>query len=102
MLELGARVPALLSHCAGAALSDAQVAQLAAAAVGAVASGARAEEALGGAAAAPPPPVREGLAGLAMLVAEAARLSLTGAELKGATQSAPLPAAPRFSAASSH
>lgn len=83
MMELGARVPALLAHCAGAALSDAQVAQLAAAAVGAVASGAQAEDALGPGAAADAA-LREGLAGVATLVAEAARLSLSAAELKGA------------------
>jgi hypothetical protein len=82
MLELGARVPVLLAHCAGSALSDAQVASLAAAAVGAVATGARAEGALGAAAAADVA-LREGLAGVATLVAEAARLSLTAAELKG-------------------
>ena len=82
MLELGARVPVLLAHCAGSALSDAQVASLAAAAVGAVATGARAEAALGSAAAADVA-LREGLAGVATLVAEAARLSLTAAELRG-------------------
>jgi hypothetical protein len=80
-MDLGARVPALLAHCAGAALSDAQVAAVAAAAVAAVASAAPAEASLGADAAASAP-LREALAGVATLVAEAARLNLTAAELK--------------------
>jgi hypothetical protein len=82
-MDLGARVPALLARCAGKGLTDAQVAAVAAAAVGAVASGSRAEDALGADAAADVA-LREGLAGVATLVTEAARLSLSAAELKGA------------------
>ena len=82
-LELGPPVSALLR--ASASLSNAQLGSCAVASVEAV-TGSRAAEGVLGEGASCAPALREGLAGLAALFAEASRLQLSGAEVCSALQ----------------
>ena len=86
MLELGPDVASLLSSARS--LPEAQLRDAASAAVAAVADGSPAEASLG-AGAAEQQPLRDGFAGLALLMAECARLHLSPAELKGARAGPP-------------